>query len=157
MAETTRHSLMDGKVQLYRRPNSDHWQCSCTVAGRQKRATTKEESLARAKDVARDWYLGLMGKYRSGELKAGKTFREAADRFMDEFEIITQGQRSPLYVQGHKDRLKNHLIPFFGDTVLPDITPGMVQDYRIHRMKTGRKMRARADGSRLFAAAFDQL
>ncbi len=149
MAENSRHSLMDGKVQLYIRAGSPHWQCSCTVAGRQKRTTTKEESLARAKDVARDWYLGLMGKYRAGELKPGKTFKEAADRFMDEFETITQGQRSPVYVQGHKDRLRNHLIPFFGDKVLADITPGLVQDYRIHRMKNGRKARARADGSRL--------
>jgi len=138
MTETTRHSLLDGKVQLYMRANSPHWQCSCTVAGRQRRTTTKEESLARAKDVARDWYLGLMGKYRAGELKPGKTFREAAERFMDEFEIITMGQRSPVYVKAHKDRLKNHLLPFFGDTVLTEITPGMVQDYRIHRMKTGR-------------------
>ena len=138
MTETTRHSLLDGKVQLYMRANSPHWQCSCTVAGRQRRTTTHEESLSRAKDVARDWYLGLMGKYRAGELKPGKAFREAAERFMGEFEIITMGQRSPIYVKGHKDRLKNHLIPFFGDTVLSEITPGMVQDYRIHRMKTGR-------------------
>ena len=138
MTETTRHTLLDGKVQLYMRANSPHWQCSCTVAGRQKRTTTKEESLARAKDVARDWYLGLMGKYRAGEMKAGKTFNEAAERFMDEFEVITLGQRSPIYVKGHKDRLKNHLIPFFGNEVLKDITPGMVQDYRIHRMKNGR-------------------
>jgi integrase len=141
MAETTRHALLDGKVQLYMRPNSPHWQCSCSFSGRQRRTTTKEESLARAKDVARDWYLGLMGKYRAGELKAGKTFKEAAARFVDEFEIITQGQRSPLYVANHKMRLDNHLLPFFGDEVLSDITPGMVQDYRIHRMKTGRKLR----------------
>jgi len=138
MTETVRHSLMDGRVQIYMRPNSPHWQCSASVAGRQKRSTTKEESLARAKDVARDWYLGLMGKYRAGELKEGKTFKEAAQRFMDEFEIITLGQRSPIYVQGHKDRLKNHLIPFFGEKVLTDVTPGLVQDYRIHRMKNGR-------------------
>lgn len=136
--DTARHSLMDNKVQLYMRPNSPHWQCSCSVAGRQKRATTKEESLARAKDVARDWYLSLLGKYRAGELKEGKTFKEAAERFIDEFEVITQGQRSPIYVKGHKDRIKNHLNPFFGDKVLSDITPGLVQDYRIHRMKTGR-------------------
>lgn len=132
--DTTRHSLLDNKVQLYMRPNSPHWQCSCSVAGRQRRTTTKEESLARAKDVARDWYLGLLGKYRAGELKEGKTFREAADRFTAEFEIITQGQRSKIYVKGHKDRLKNHLLPFFGDKVLSDITPGLVQDYRVHRM-----------------------
>ena len=93
--------------------------------------------MSRAKDVARDWYLGLMGKYRAGELKEGKTFKEAAERFIDEFETITQGQRSPVYVEGHKFRIKNHLNPFFGTMVLPEITAGKVQDYRIHRMKTG--------------------
>lgn len=138
--ETTRHTLLDGKVQLYKRPNTPHWQCSASVAGRQVRVTTKEESLARAKDVASDWYLGLLGKYRGGELKTGKTFKYAADRFIDEFEIITQGQRSPVYVQNHRLRLKNHLVPFFGNKVLSEITPGMVQDYRIHRMKTGHKI-----------------
>jgi integrase len=136
--ETSRHSLMDDSVQLYMRPNSPYWWCACSIAGRQKRASTKEESLSRAKDVARDWYLGLLGKYREGGLKEGKTFKEAAARFIDEFETITRGQRSPIYVEGHKYRIKNHLNPFFGDMVLSEITAGAVQDYRIHRMKTGR-------------------
>jgi hypothetical protein len=135
--EATRHSLLDNKVQLYKRPNTPHWQCACSVGGKQIRSTTKEESLARAKDVARDWYLGLLGKYRAGELKAGKKFKEVAQRFLDEFEVITQGERSPAYVQGHKDRVKNHLNPFFGEKVVSEINPGLVQDYRIHRMKTG--------------------
>ena len=135
--EATRHSIFDNKIQLYRRPLSPHWHCSCTVAGKQRRATTKEDGLARAKDVARDWYLGLLGKYRAGELKEGKIFKEAAERFIDEFETITQGDRSPIYVQGHKRRIANHLNPFFGNTVLSEITAGKIQDYRIHRMKTG--------------------
>jgi integrase len=41
-------------------------------------------------------------------------------------------------VQGHQDRLRVHLRPFFGKKELTEITPGMVQDYRIHRM-TSRK------------------
>lgn len=137
MEDTARHSIFDNKIQLYRRPLSPHWQCSCTVAGRQRRSTTREESLSRAKDVARDWYLGLLGKFRAGELKEGKTFREAAGRFIDEFETITEGQRSPVYVAGHKFRIDNHLNPFFGNMVLSEITAGKVQDYRIHRMKNG--------------------
>ena len=88
--DTSRHFLLDNRVQLYMRANSPHWQCACSVAGKQKRTTTKEESLSRAKDVARDWYLGLLGKYRAGELKEGKTFKQASERFMDEFEVITQ-------------------------------------------------------------------
>jgi integrase len=93
--------------------------------------------LARAKDVAADWYLGLVGKYRAGELKEGKTFAEAADRFIDEFEALTRGQRNPRYVKGHRERLAIHLVPFFGKMVLSDITPGAVQDYRVHRMTKG--------------------
>jgi hypothetical protein len=43
-------------------PDSPSWWCSCTINGAQHRKTTGEESLARAKDVARDWYLTLLGK-----------------------------------------------------------------------------------------------
>jgi integrase len=132
------HELMGGKLHVYRRENSSNWQCSTFLEGKNWRVSTKEDSLSLAKEFAEDWYLGLRGKSRAGQLKVGKTFKHAAERFIDEFEVITQGQRSPIYVKGHKDRLKNHLIPFFGDTIVTDITPGLVQDYRIHRMKTGK-------------------
>lgn len=99
------------------------------------RGSTKQESLAQAKDVAEDWYLTLRGKAQTGELKAGKTFRQAATRFMDEFEVITRGERSPKYVKNHKRRIENHLIPFFGSKVLSEITSGLIQEYRIHRLK----------------------
>lgn len=144
--EAVRHSLFDNSVQLYRRPKTPLWWCSCTVGGKQQRASTKEESLSRAKDVARDWYLGLLGKYRAGGLREGKKFREAAEQFMDEFETITQGQRSEVYVDAHRLRIKNHLNPFFGEMVLSEITAGRIQDYRIHRMKNGM---SRSDQHRL--------
>lgn len=131
--DTTRHSLLDNKIQLYMRPLSPHWHCSCTVAGKQLRKTTKEESLARAKDVARDWYLGLLGKYRSGEIKQGRLFRLAAERFLHEYETLMDGQRNPQYIKDHARRTKVYLLPFFGDKVLPEITPAVVQEYRIHR------------------------
>lgn len=136
--ETTRHTLLDDKVQLYMRPKSPHWHASCSVAGRQRRTTTKEESLSRAKDVARDWYLGLLGKYRAGELKEGTTFRKASEHFVNEYEVITEGERNADYVASHGMRLRVHLLPFFGDKVVTEITPGLVQEYRIHRM-TSRK------------------
>lgn len=131
---TTRHSLLDNKVQLYMRPNSPHWQCACSIAGKQRRTSTKEESLSRAKDVARDWYLGLMGKYRAGELKEGVTFRTAAEHFVKEFEVITEGERNKEYIKSLSISLNVHLLPFMGDRVVTDITPGLVQEYRVHRM-----------------------
>ena len=134
MAETVAdHALMGGKLHVYKRPNSRFWQCSAYEAGKNRRFSTHEESLAKAKDFAEDWYLELHGKLRRGELKAEKTFKDAAAQFEREYEIITEGQRSPDYVQGHKDRLRVHLVPFFGAMGLSEINPGQVQEYRIHR------------------------
>ncbi|WP_374388929.1 tyrosine-type recombinase/integrase [Sandaracinobacter sp.] len=134
MTDTARHKFLDGKVQLYMRTNSPHWQCSCSIAGKQMRTSTKEESLARAKDVARDWYLGLMGKYRAGEIRDGTPFKKAAQHFLQEYTIITEGERNAKYVEGHGIRLRVHLLPFFGDKMVEEITPGLVQEYRVHRM-----------------------
>ncbi len=128
-----KHTILGGKVHVYRRDNSSLWQCSTYLAGKNRRVSTKEDGLAKAKDFAEDWYLGLRGKVRNGEITSEKTFREAAVQFEREYQIITEGQRNAEYVQGHSARLRVHLVPFFGDMGLSEITPGQVQEYRIHR------------------------
>jgi len=165
--ETVRHKIMDGRVQVYKRPDGPNWWCSCTIDGKQRRATTGEESLARAKDVARDWYLTLLGKLVANDLGASATvaadagglgnvskflsgdfadvgkgkkrpdgmlFAEAADRFINEFEAITEGERNSRYILNHRNRLKNHLVPYFGQMGVNDITSGLAQKYRMHRL-----------------------
>jgi len=132
------HELMGGRLHVYRRGNSRYWQCSTYLAGKNWRVSTKEDSLAQAKDFAEDWFLGLKGKHRAGEIKTGKTFSATSDQFLHEYQIITAGQRNPEYVQSHADRLRVHLLPFFGAMVLSEITPGTVQEYRIHRAQTSR-------------------
>jgi len=52
MAE--QYTILGGKVHVYRRPNSSCWQCSTYLAGRNRRRSTKEDSLAKAKEVAED-------------------------------------------------------------------------------------------------------
>lgn len=133
MAE--QYTILGGKVHVYKRPNSSCWQCSSYLAGRNRRATTKEESLSKAKEVAEDWYLQLRGKLRSGELKTGRTFREASEQYLREYDIITQGQRSKTYLRGQHSRASGHLVPFFGRLVLSEITASKIQDYRIHRLE----------------------
>jgi integrase len=132
------HEILGGLVQVYRR-GGRFWHCSASMAGRQYRVTTKEEELPQAKQFAEDWYIGLRGKSRAGLLKKReKTFREAAEVFTDEYEIITEGQRSPKWVEGHKIRLRLHLLPFFSDLGVSEVNAGKVQEYRVYRM-TGRK------------------
>ena len=128
-----KHTILGGKVHVYRRDNSSRWQCATYLAGKNRRVSTKEDGLAKAKDFAEDWFLELRGKARSGEITNEKTFREAAVQFEREYQIITEGQRNAEYVEGHSTRLRLHLLPFFGDMGLSEITPGQVQEYRIHR------------------------
>ena len=137
------HDLMGGKLHVYKRPGSHVWQCSAYEAGKNRRVSTREKSLAHAKQFAEDWYLELRGKLRSGELKAGKTFKEAAAQFEREYEIITEGQRNARDVADQKRRLKIHLIPFFGHMHLSEITSGHVQEYRIHRREKAVALRGK--------------
>ena len=127
-------TLFGGKVHLYKRPNSGYWQCSTYLAGRNRRVSTKQESLSLAKEFAEDWYLTLRDRNRHGELPTGRTFAQAAKVFEEEYEAITQGRRSPKWVQGHKGRIRLHLMPYFGKKAVTEITSGMVQNYRVHRM-----------------------
>ena len=53
---TEHHTILGGKVHVYKRPNSSLWQCSSFFAGRNRRTSTKEDSLSRAKEIAEDWY-----------------------------------------------------------------------------------------------------
>jgi integrase len=150
-------TLMDGKLHVYRRENSRFWQCSTFLGGRNHRATTKEDEILRAEEFARGWYaerlvderrrrrgdvapeqvIALARTDRRRRKPSGPTFRDAAELFMSEFEVITGGQRSPVYVNGHRRRLDLHLLPFFGDMAVADIKSGDITAFRAHRMKTG--------------------
>lgn len=128
------HRIMGDKVRLYRRIDGGTWHASTYLAGKERRKTTKQESLSAAKEVAEDWYLELRNKNRQGDLATGKTFRDASKVFEVEYEVTTNGRRSPKWVQGHKDRLRLHLLPFLGRKGLKEITSGVAQEYRVHRM-----------------------
>ena len=86
-----RHQLMGGEVQLFKRPNSTFWYCQATVGGRQRRMSTKKESLNLAEDVAKDWFVTLQGKAAAGLLKSEPNFEAAAKKFVAEYQTVTKG------------------------------------------------------------------
>jgi integrase len=170
---------MDGALHVYRREGSRFWQCATFLGSRNHRQTTKEKSLAAAKDFARDWYMercvedrqrrrggvplaggtvqpliadpGAPVDGRRRLTSTGPSFEDAATAFTNEFEVITLGERNAGYVASKSDIIRVHLLPFFGETALEDITAGKVQEYRLHRQtsrvdpKTGKpKKPARA-------------
>jgi len=141
-----KHTILGGKVHLYQRDNSRFWQCSSFLGGKNRRTSTKTESLSKAKDIAEDWYLELRGKQKSGELHGEKTFADAAIKFMGEYEILTEGERNERWVQDHYRRIRKYLNPYFGKMGLSQVTAGAVQEYRVSRMekKEGKKTPSRS-------------
>ena len=153
------YDLMDGKLHVYRRENSRFWQCATYLGGRNHRQTTKEENLVDAKEFAREWYMeryvderrrrrggaaqpeGLApvvgtdppAASRRRRTPSGPTLREAAEEFTREYEIITAGERNARYVTQKSDHIRVHLLPFFGERAVSEITAGLVQEYRAHR------------------------
>jgi integrase len=128
--------LLGGKVQIYQRGTSRFWQARASVGSRQRQFSTKQESRETAAKAAEEWYLTIQGKLRAGILDTGPTFRKAADQFVKEYGVITEGERSEKWAESHAIRLRVHLVPFFGDLPLNKVTPGKVQEYRVHRMTT---------------------
>jgi hypothetical protein len=152
------HEIFDGRLHIYKRDDSRYWQCSTYLNDRNYRASTGHDSLKLAKEFAEDWYLTLRGKSAAGLLKhPEKTFNQAADKFVDEFEIITEGERNKNYVQMLKDNLRVYLRPFFGEKGLSEITAGLVQDYRIHRFKNPRKVKGKKGSVRTIAPSRTKL
>ncbi len=62
------HEIMAGKVHVYLRDTSPVWQCATFFKGRNHRISTKEEGLDQAKRVAEEWYIGLRGKDKAGDV-----------------------------------------------------------------------------------------
>jgi len=52
-----KHSILGDKVHVYLRTCSPVWQCSSYIDGKNRRVSTKEKSLSKAKAFAEDWFL----------------------------------------------------------------------------------------------------
>lgn len=162
------HTIMDGKVHVYRRERSRNWQCATYLGGRNHRQTTRQSNLAVAIEFARDWYMDRyaderlrqrgelapraegalaptpeaaapapkrLGRPKKKAVVVENPFRAVAEVFVREFELITQGERNEGYVRQKSQILERHLLPFFGDTPIKEVTAGMIQDYRLKRLE----------------------
>jgi len=154
------HTIMDGKVHLYRRGTGRYWQCAVFLSGTNYRQSTRQENLAYAIEFARDWFLDRVAEDRlrrrgmepppvqvvPGPARfatGGHKFRDVAAQFLREYEVLTQGERSPKYVARKESALRVHLNPFFGALPISEVNAAKVQEYRVHRMSPPQKPTAR--------------
>jgi len=130
------HTLFGGKVRIYKRERSQLWQCSTYLAGKNRRMSTGEDSLALAKEFAEDWYLELRGKQRAGLLGGEKTFKEEAQQFLREFQGLAQGELS-----------KNQSQVNQGEKLFRDVAEVFLQEFRL--LTQGERSPKYVDGQEL--------
>ena len=148
-----RYTLLDGRVHVYRRENSRFWQCAIYLSGRTHRSSTHQDRLDAALTVAREWALDRIAEDRLGTRSltlneavasvtrpspttaAAKTFKQAAEAFMAEYRVLTAGERNARYVENKERHLKLYLLPFFGSRPVSEVTAGLIQQYRVARLK----------------------
>lgn len=142
----TTHLMFDGRLQVYRRGGNRIWQCAARVGGERFRSSTGQEELAPAKDVAEEWYLGLRGKLRNGEIKKDeRTFAEAAEHYMRQAKVLAATVRSPKYILLMELRMNRHILPYFGKLGLSEVTGGEVLSYRVKRAEETIERTAKPD------------
>lgn len=148
----TTHTMLDGRVQVYRRGSGRFWQCAARVDGERFRHSTGEENLERAMAFAEDWYLDLRGKLRAGvplgapdkPKEPERTFAVAAAEFLREARVLAARSRSPLYVADLELRLNATLLPYFGKMEPKSINRSTVQSFVVKRTEDMLERRGRA-------------
>jgi hypothetical protein len=121
------HTILGGKVHVYKRQlaafGSAQAISQAKIGGpaRRKRASPRPRKSPRTGTYS-------FAELRAGEIKGEKTFREVSEHYLREYDIITQGQRNKRYGDGQHWRSKVHLVPFFGNLGISEITAGEIQE-----------------------------
>jgi len=112
------YDILGGKVHVYKTPEQQPLamlQLFRLVSNRDGRHKGRQP-LQSEKQIAEDWYLQLRGHPNSAteKSKQTKTFREASEQYLREYDIITQGSGTKTTSEDQHWRSDGHLIPFFG-------------------------------------------
>ncbi len=115
----------EGRIQIYKRPNSKNFQCRLRVKGI-KGYTIKScgtSNLGEAVQFAEDLYDNLRFKKLNNLPLKTKTFKQIFDEWLQKAD--KSGDRQEFY-QG---RAKLYWFPYFGDYKIEDITESIIDDY----------------------------
>ena len=136
--------LIDGKVTVYKRPQSHQWQCRFKLANNKwYSASTGTEELDQAKSQAIVLYETIKLKVDRGLAITTKTFKQIAK---EEMLRMSRSAITKRDIRKYKDYVfiwEKYLIPFFGNYTIDNITVELVADFDAWRLaEMGKDARA---------------
>jgi integrase len=131
-------AVLDGKLHIFRRPNSRFWWCGFHSQGQYVRASTKSEELKEATEAAKRWFYKEQGKIEvgGGRVPARQTFAYFAQKAAEDYEHLAKnGQGSERYAKNLRLLLENDLVKFFGRYPLKSVNQQLWHQYYNERLK----------------------
>jgi hypothetical protein len=127
--------LMDGKLTVYKRSGSSHWQCRFKLANNKwHSATTNTDDIHEAKIQAVAIFQTVQVKINFGLALVMKSFKQIA---LDELTNMRRALSASSGKTAYRDyefAINKYLIPFFGDYEVKDITPELINDFEDWRI-----------------------
>jgi integrase len=127
--------LLDGRLTVFKRPNSYQWQCRFKlVNGRWHSASTGTEDISQAKQQAISIYETVKIRTEAGLATSTRSFKQLAG---EEITRMARTATTPRTERKYKDYLfilEKYLIPFFGNFDVAKIDDEAVADFEAWRL-----------------------
>lgn len=127
---------------LYRCAASSYWQFRVFLEGAQRKRTTKEVELLKAKTAAKLIYADMLQSVHSGQSKAkpssAKTLQVIANSLWTKNETRTKnGELNKQKVKNDQYVYERHIKPFFASTDVKKIDADMLDDFKTYLANKG--------------------
>ncbi len=122
---TETYSYREGRIFLYKRPNSKYFQCRLNIENIKGYVikSCKTSNIGKALKFAEDTYDNLRFKKLNNLPLKTKTFRQIFN------EWFARANKSEYRQEFYNGRAKLYLFPYFGDYNVEDITENIIDDY----------------------------
>ena len=141
--ETT-HTLMDRSLVIYRRENSDVWQCRLKLANEWQRASTKERKLKDAKRAAIQLYHQAVARKQQNLPVVTRQFNHIAKIVLDQIDKAKQENRAKKSFDDYLIVINRYLLPFFKNRLISNINHEVLDEFNEWREKEMAKVPTRS-------------
>ena len=126
---TETYTYREGRILIYKRPNSKNYQCRLRIKGIKGYIVKSCDTanIGEAVNFAEDLYDSLRYKKLNNLPLKTKTFRQIFD------EWLKKADKSEYRQDFYQGRAKLYLIPYFGEYKIEEITESIIDDYWIWR------------------------
>lgn len=127
------HTLLENALVLYRRENSNIWQCRFKVDGTWQRATTKQRDIDKAKAKARDLMIEAEVLKRMNQPFITRKFRNVAKLAIQRMDADTTAGKGMVSYKDYIRVINEYLIPFFGNYSITSVNYAVLDEFNTWR------------------------